>query len=68
MPSPSVLFFSLFFSLVGVSLSMYGKRAANIPHILIGIALTFYSYFISSLWLICLAGIVLCVLAYLLRE
>lgn len=68
MPSPSVLFFSLFFSLVGVSLSSYGKRTANIPHILIGIVLTFYSWFVSSLWLTCLIGIVLCVLAYVLRE
>ena len=68
MPTPAALFFSLFFSLVGTALFLYGRRTANIPHILLGLTLGAYPYFISNVWLLCLIGIGLCIAAYVLRE
>lgn len=68
MPSPAELFFSLFFSLIGAALFLYGKRSAHIPHILLGIALGGYPYFVPNIWLLCLIGVGLCIAAYLLRE
>lgn len=68
MPSPASLFFSLFFSLVGSALFMYGRRAANIPHVLLGLTIAAFPYFVSNVWLLCLIGIALCVAAYVLRE
>ena len=42
---------SLLVSSIGVVVFLYGKRQKRVPHILIGLVLTVYTYFVSSVLL-----------------
>lgn len=68
MPDPAELFLSLLFGLIGTSVYIYGKRCTNIRHILLGIALIGFPWFISGLWPTLLVGVGLCVGVYVLRD
>lgn len=46
--NPNLLFTSLLVSLVGMALFMYGKRQSRFPQMGIGLVMTVYTYFISS--------------------
>jgi hypothetical protein len=68
MPTPSALFANLLFSLIGMALFMYGKRAVNMPLIGIGAALMGYTWFVDSTWLLYAIGLGLCGAAWWFRE
>lgn len=60
------LFFSLFFSIIGMGYFSYGRKD-NPIFLFAGVLLMVYPYFISSMvWLI-IVGILLCVFPFLLR-
>ena len=42
---------SMFISLVGFALFMYGKKQKRAPQLLVGIVLMAYPYFVDSLWI-----------------
>jgi hypothetical protein len=68
MPEPSVLFAMLMFSIIGLLAFKRGKREVHLPHIIIGLVLMLYPYFVpAGLWLWA-AGIVLTGLLFVLRE
>jgi hypothetical protein len=46
--NPNLLLTSLMVSLVGFSLFLYGKRQARWPQMGVGLVMTVYTYFISS--------------------
>ena len=46
--SPSSLFASLLVSTVGFGFFIYGKKQLRIPHLVVGLALMVYPYFIAS--------------------
>lgn len=60
---PSELLASIFVSLIGFAVFLYGKRMARAPHLAVGLVLMVYSYFLSGFWLI--TGIALVLLALL---
>ncbi|GAB2878979.1 hypothetical protein GCM10027046_03510 [Uliginosibacterium flavum] len=68
MPSPAELFASLLFGLIGMAVFGYGKKTANIPHVMIGLCLMGFPYFVSSVWLLYAIGIGLCVAVYWWRD
>ncbi len=60
--SMPLLFSGFLFGCIGMGYFMYGKtQRAGIP-LACGIALMAYPYFIDSVWLMCLIGIVLMII------
>jgi hypothetical protein len=45
---PNTLLLSLFISAVGVGFFVYGKKQQRAPHLVVGIVLIGYTYFVSS--------------------
>ena len=45
------LFLSLVIGTIGAVFFMYGKKQRRIPHLLGGIVLSLYPYFIPNLWI-----------------
>ena len=60
----SLLFCGFVFGVIGVWMFRQGKKRANALTVVIAVALMVYPYFISSVWIAWLIGIMLCVLAY----
>jgi len=57
------LMLSMLIGSVGVVLFLYGKKQVRIPHLVAGVALMAYPYFVPNLWL--MAGIAAALLALL---
>lgn len=53
----SQLYLSFLFSTIGIGYFMYGKRESEAGFILAGIALGVYPYFVSSVGMIVLLGV-----------
>ena len=47
----NVLLASIVPSSIGLVAFMYGKRQARAPHMLVGVVLMIYPYFLSNIWL-----------------
>jgi hypothetical protein len=48
---------SLFISSIGVVLFLYGKKQGRVPHIVVGVVLAAYTYFVSSIiWMFVIAA------------
>jgi hypothetical protein len=43
------ILFGGFISLIGLALLMYGRKAVRVPHIVVGLVLMIYPYFVGSL-------------------
>lgn len=56
---PGALFLSLVISSVGVALFVYGKKSERWPHLVAGVLLTVYPYFVSEYWTTLLVGAVI---------
>ncbi|MGH7439367.1 MAG: hypothetical protein ACRENE_27075 [Polyangiaceae bacterium] len=54
---------SLMIGLVGTGFFMYGKKQGRVPHMLVGVALAVYPYFVSNVAL--MAGIAVGIVAML---
>jgi predicted membrane protein len=57
--SATILFFGLIFGAIGGLYAIYGKRSDSTPHLVCGVLLMLYPYFVPSVILTLLIGIVL---------
>ncbi len=62
------LIVSLLISSVGVGLFLYGRKQARLPHLVIGIVLVGYTYFVPSLLVMVLIGAGLIVVLWVLVK
>ncbi len=58
----------IFFGIVGMSYSLYGKKADNTIFLYSGIGLMFYTYLVSGLTPTLLVGIALTVLPFVIKD
>jgi hypothetical protein len=65
--SPMELFFSIFFSMVGIGYYSYGKKE-SLYFRLAGIILLTYPYFIDNVWLLGTLGILFMAMPFLLDR
>jgi hypothetical protein len=66
--SPGNLVVGIFISLIGAALLMYGRKELRVPHIVAGLILIVFPYFVGFWWLaIVIAVIVIAVLALVSR-
>jgi uncharacterized membrane protein YjjP (DUF1212 family) len=56
---PNWLLLSMLVSGIGFVLLMYGKRQSLLPHMVAGLTLLIYPYFVSNCWLMTLIAAVL---------
>lgn len=52
----STLFLGILFGLIGISAWIYGRKISSARHMLLGVVLMFFSYFIHQVWLSLLIG------------
>ncbi len=66
---PTWLFLSLVISGVGLALFIYGKKQERIPHLVAGLILMGYTYFVTStLWMLAVAALILAALWWAVRQ
>ena len=68
MPTTTILFGSLFFSVIGMAAFVYGRKSALWKPVVIGMLLMAYPYLVSESWLFFAIGAALCVSLYIFRE
>jgi hypothetical protein len=62
--SVGMLTVSIFVSLIGAALVMYGRRETRVPHMVAGMILIVFPYFVGIWWLaIAIAAVILVALA-----
>jgi hypothetical protein len=59
--SANSLLLGAFISLIGMALLLYGRKAARVPHIVVGLVLIVYPYFVGSLVIEVVIGVLLLV-------
>jgi len=64
---PSVIFFSILFSCIGIGYYKYGKKG-NGYFQLAGIILLIFTFFISNLWWLIIFGTLITLLPFLLER
>lgn len=62
--NPATLLMSLLISSVGVVLFVYGRKQSRVPHLIVGIVLVLYTFFVSNVFLMAFIGIVLIALLF----
>jgi predicted membrane protein len=67
MPTPTLLFFAIVFSFIGLSFFMYGKRQKAIVPLVVGIALCIFPYFVQDVLLMLVIGAGLIAIPYFVR-
>jgi hypothetical protein len=67
MDTMTYLFVGLFTGLFGVAYFVYGKKQQQFMPMIAGAALCIYPYFVDSLWLSILVGVVLLALPFIWR-
>jgi hypothetical protein len=66
--SLSTLVVGIFISLIGVALLIYGRKEARVPHMIAGLLLIVFPYFVGQWWLaIVIAAVILAALAIISR-
>ncbi len=66
--SPGNLAVGIFISLIGAALVMYGRKELRVPHIVAGLILIVFPYFVGFWWLaVMIAVIVIAILALVSR-
>ena len=66
--SASILMLSMLFGSVGLGYLIYGKKAGQLIPLGAGLALMIFPYFISSVMLLIVIGLVLMIVPFVLRE
>jgi hypothetical protein len=62
--SVGMLTVSIFISLIGAALLLYGRRETRVPHMVAGLILLIFPYFVGKWWLaIIITAVLLVVLA-----
>ncbi len=65
---PNGLLASLFIGSIGLVIFLYGKKQGRIPHLVIGLVLLVYGYFLSSVaWMLVIAVLLLALLWLVVR-
>jgi hypothetical protein len=67
MTNTSTLIWGIIFGSIGLGFFVYGKKQKTIVPLLSGMGLMILPYFISKIYILVLAGIVLIALPYLVR-
>ena len=62
--SAAKIFAWVIFGAIGFAVFVYGKKIKSFRHIIIGIALMIYPYFISGTFILYLVGIILIAILY----
>ncbi len=60
----NLMFLSMFWGAIGAGFFLYGKRQGNAAYLLCGIGLMAFPYFISSIMVSIISGVVLCVIPF----
>jgi len=68
LPSPAALIAGTLFNLIGLVLYWRARRQQNRRLKWVGIALIVYPLFVSETWIICVLGLLFCVLAWYWRN
>lgn len=68
MPTGANLFASIFFGSVGMAAFVYGKKAASLRPIVIGIVLMVVPYFLPETWEVVVVGSLLTAGLFMCRE
>lgn len=68
MPSPSELFGSLLFGVIGMAAVIYGRKSALWKPMLIGVVLMAFPYFVAQTWQLYAVGLALSVALFLFRD
>ena len=63
----TTLFIALFFSSIGIGYFIYGKKQQRVAALFAGVALCVFPYFVSSVILLIILGIILVSLPFFLR-
>ena len=65
---PNGLLASLFVSSIGLVIFLYGKKQGRVPHLVVGLVLVVYGYFLSSVaWMLVIAVLLLALLWLVVR-
>jgi hypothetical protein len=67
MNDTSALLWGVIFGSIGLGFFIYGRKQQSVVPLVVGIALFVVPYFVSNLYLLVLAGILLVALPYFLR-
>jgi len=67
MDSEAIMLWSVLFSGIGLGFFMYGKKQRAVVPLFTGISLFIYPYFISSVAMLIIIGIILIALPYFVR-
>ena len=66
--SLSTLVVGIFISLIGIALLIYGRKEVRVPHMVAGLILIVFPYFVGLWWLaLVIAAVVLAALAVISR-
>lgn len=66
--SLGTLVVGIFISLIGVAVLIYGRKEARVPHMIAGLLLIVFPYFVGQWWLaIVIAAVILAALAIISR-
>lgn len=68
MLTPENLLGSLIFSAIGLGAFIYGKKAAKLKALVIGLLLMIYPYFVTDTWLLYAIGVLLTITLMMWRE
>lgn len=68
LPTPAALITGSIFNLIGLFVFWRGRRSLNRRLKWVGIALILYPLLVAETWVICLLGLLLCVLAWYWRH
>jgi hypothetical protein len=62
--SAGMLIVSIFISLIGMALLLYGRKETRVPHMVAGLILIVFPYFVGKLWIaLVITAVVLAALA-----
>ncbi len=67
MNSEAIMLWSVLFSGIGLGFFMYGKKQRAVVPLFTGVALFVYPYFISSVAMLIIIGVILIALPYFVR-
>lgn len=59
---------SFFVGTIGFALAVYGKKQSRLPHLLAGILLMAFPYFVGAVWLIALITVLILALLVVLTR
>ncbi|MDA8160761.1 MAG: hypothetical protein M0T76_08575 [Desulfobacteraceae bacterium] len=64
----TLLFIGLIFGSLGMGYIAYGRKQGHLPALLAGVGLCAFPYFVNSVWISIVIGLVLTLLPFVLRS